>query len=187
MPEDSFYGRLGFVQEVLFEDEEFSDMYADGEGRPSLAPSLMSGVLLLQFHDDVSDKEAVQRTLYDLRWKVTLHLPLDYEGFDSSSLCRFRNRLLEHGKERYVFDRFVEGARSAVELAEGSEDEDVQLVVFLLTKIMGDDLEMDEEDEPELPPEGWPRSPHELLDQEACVALYEAVRWAEGLGLPPLR
>ena len=30
----------------------------------------MSGVLLLQFCDDVSDEEAVARCEYDLRWKV---------------------------------------------------------------------------------------------------------------------
>ena len=42
----------------------------------------------------------------------------------------------------------------------------------------------EEEEEPESPPEGWPKSPHELLKEEACVALFEAVRWAEGVACP---
>jgi hypothetical protein len=69
--------------------------------------------LLLQFHDDVSDQEAAERILYDLRWKVALHLPLDYAGFDSSSLSRYRSRLVEGGQERYAFDRFVAVGRAA--------------------------------------------------------------------------
>ena len=41
-----------------------------------------------------------------------------------------------------------------------------------------------EEEELEQPPEGWPKSPHELLDREACVALFERVRWAQGVVCP---
>lgn len=80
---------------------------------PSLPPSLLSGVLLLQFHDDVSDAEAVQRLQFDLRWQVALNLPTDYPGFDPTSLGNFRERLAEHGQERYGFDRFVAVGRAA--------------------------------------------------------------------------
>ena len=113
VPADSFYGRMATVSDVLFGDDDLKEMYCPDNGRPSLPPSLMSGVLLLQFHDDVSDEEAVQRTRFDLRWKVALDLPLDYEGFDASSLSYFRKRLAEHGQERYAFDRFVAVGREA--------------------------------------------------------------------------
>ena len=73
----------------------------------------MSGVLLLQFHDDVSDEEAVQRLMFDLRWQVALNLPTDFPGFDPSSLTYFRQRLIEHNQERYAFDRFVKVGREA--------------------------------------------------------------------------
>jgi transposase len=104
---------MGSVSCQLFPDDAFSDMYCPDNGRPSLPPSLMSGVLVLQFFDDVSDGEAVQRTMYDLRWKVALNLPLDFPGFHPTSLTKYRNRLIEHGKERYAFDRFVEAGREA--------------------------------------------------------------------------
>jgi transposase len=113
VPDDSFYGRMGAVCDVLFRDEDLESMYCLDNGRPSLPPSLMSGVTLLQFYDDVSDREAVQRLLYDLRWKVALNLPLDYAGFDASSLCNFRKRLLENGQERYAFSRFIAVGREA--------------------------------------------------------------------------
>ena len=113
VPDDSFYGRMGAVSDVLFRDEDLESMYCLDNGRPSLPPSLMSGVTLLQFYDDVSDREAVQRLLYDLRWKVALNLPLDYAAFDASSLCNFRKRLLENGQERYAFSRFIAVGREA--------------------------------------------------------------------------
>ena len=65
---DSFYGRMAVVSDLLFKDDDLKDLYDPGNGRPSLPPSLMSGVLLLQFYDDVSDREAAERALYDLRW-----------------------------------------------------------------------------------------------------------------------
>jgi len=108
----SFYGRMAAVHDVLFQDDDLREMYCPDNGRPSLPPSMMSGVMLLQFYDDVSDEEAVERLQFDLRWKVALHLPLDYVGFDPSSLSYFRRRLTEHSQERYAFDRLVAVGRA---------------------------------------------------------------------------
>ena len=113
VPQDSFYGRMGAHTHLLFDDDDLAEMYCLDNGRPSLPPSLMSGVLLLQFYDDVSDREAVERTMFDQRWKVALDLPIDYAGFDPSSLSVYRRRLLQHGKERYAFDRLIQLGRAA--------------------------------------------------------------------------
>jgi transposase len=104
---------MGAVSDVLFDDDDMADMYCADNGRPSIPPSVMNGVTLLQFHDDVSDDEAVQRTMFDMRWKVALNLPLDFPGFDPSSLSVFRKRVVEHDKERYAFDRFIQVGRAA--------------------------------------------------------------------------
>jgi hypothetical protein len=113
VPADSFYGQMGAVSDVLFRDEDLEEMYCPDNGRPSKPPSLMSGVTLLQLHEDVSDQEAVERTMFDRRWQVALGLPLDFEGFDPSSLVNFRKRLVQHGKERYAFDRLITVGRAA--------------------------------------------------------------------------
>jgi hypothetical protein len=96
VPGDSFYTRLGSVNELLFRDEDLAELYCLDNGRPSVPPALLSGITLLQFYDNVSDAEAVARTCFDLRWKVALNLPLDYNGFDPSSLTNFRKRLVQH-------------------------------------------------------------------------------------------
>ena len=113
VPADSFYGRMGAVSDELFHDDDLAMMYCPDNGRPSNPPSLMSGVTLLQFHDDVSDAEAVARTMFDQRWKVALNLPLDFAGFDPSSLSNFRSRLVEHGQERYAFSHLIAVGREA--------------------------------------------------------------------------
>ncbi len=110
---DSFYARMASVNELLFRDEDLAELYCLDNGRPSVPPSLLSGITLLQFYDNVSDEEAVERTRFDLRWKVALHLPLDFAGFDPSVLSYFRKRLIEHKKERYAFDRLIAVARTA--------------------------------------------------------------------------
>lgn len=113
VPADSFYARMGALSDVLFPDDDLSAMYCLDNGRPSLPPPLMNGVLLLQFYDDVSDEEAVERLKYDLRWKVALDLALDFAGFHPTSLTKYRNRLVENKQERYAFDRFIAVAREA--------------------------------------------------------------------------
>lgn len=113
VPADSFYAQMGRLNDRLFRDQDLAAMYDPDVGRPSLPPSLMCGVLLLQFHDNVSDEEAVERLKYDLRWKIALGLPLDYAGFDPSSLSVFRKRLLDNSQERYAFDRLIQVAREA--------------------------------------------------------------------------
>ena len=113
VPADSFYGRMAAVSDVLFPDEDLAMMYCPDNGRPSLPPSLMNGVSLLQFYDNVSDEEAVERTKFDMRWKVALKLPLDFPGFHPTSLTKYRNRLIENERERYAFDRFITVGREA--------------------------------------------------------------------------
>jgi transposase len=104
---------MAAVSDVLFPDEDLAMMYCPDNGRPSLPPSLMNGVLLLQFYDNVSDEEAVARTKFDMRWKVALKLAIDFPGFHPTSLTKYRNRLLENEQERYAFDRFITVAREA--------------------------------------------------------------------------
>ena len=113
VPPESFYARMGAVNDVLFQDADLAGLYCEDTGRPSLPPSLMSGITLLQFYDDVSDAEAIDRLKFDLRWKVALNLPLDFEPPHASSLSVFRSRLVQHGQERYAFNRMLQVGRTA--------------------------------------------------------------------------
>lgn len=96
----------GYAEFVPFEDE-FAVMYED-TGRGAVSPVLLSLVTVLQMLEKVPDRTAAQFVIFRLDWKYALHLPLDYAGFDFSVLSDFRQRLLAHGKERFVFDHLVQ-------------------------------------------------------------------------------
>ena len=114
IPADSFYARLADVRDVLVDDEVYRPLYKDSpKGRPSLPPSLVVLTMLLQYHDDCSDRETEARVRFDLRWKHALGLALEDTGFDATVLSVFRRKLLEQDLTRVLFDRLITAAREA--------------------------------------------------------------------------
>ena len=104
LPEGSFFALLAEHGERIVRDDEFADCYSDGVGRPSIPPSQLAKVLLLQYRTGVSDELAMEAVAWDLRWKVALGLPVDHAGWSPSTLTRFRARLLLHAKERLALE-----------------------------------------------------------------------------------
>jgi transposase len=111
VPPDSFYGKMADWGARMVTDDLFADLYAK-DGRASVPPGLLAKMLLLMFHDNVSEREAEERTRYDLRWKHALHLGIG-EHVDRLALLRFRARLVAGQKMRVVFERFVKLAMDA--------------------------------------------------------------------------
>jgi len=86
-------------------DEDFAACYSPGMGRPSIPPSRLAKVLLLQYRTGVSDEQAMECVAWDLRWKIALGLAVDHRGWHPTSLTRFRARLLLHRLERVALER----------------------------------------------------------------------------------
>jgi transposase len=103
-PEGSFFALLAEHGERIVRDEDFADCYSEGRGRPSIPPSQLAKVLLLQYRSGLSDEQAMESVAWDLRWKIALGLPVDHRGWNPSTLTRYRARLLLHGKERLVLE-----------------------------------------------------------------------------------
>jgi hypothetical protein len=99
LPEGSFFALLAEHGERVVRDEDFAACYSPGVGRPSIPPSQLAKVMLLQHRTGLSDEAAMEAVAWDLRWKVALGLPVDHQGWHPTSLTRFRARLLLHGKE----------------------------------------------------------------------------------------
>lgn len=102
-PATQRYRLIGDQLAGLLADADFADLY-EPTGRRALPPSLLALVTLFQFVENVPDREAAELVVARLDWKYALHLPLDADGFDFSVLCYFRQRLVEHGALRRVFD-----------------------------------------------------------------------------------
>jgi len=93
VPADSIYGLLHRQCFELFPDELFADLFTD-VGRRSVPPMIVAVVMVLQRLEGCSDREAVDRFAYDLRWKYAAGgLDFDYPGFVHTVLVDMRARL----------------------------------------------------------------------------------------------
>jgi len=104
LPEGSFFAMLAEHGERIVRDEDFAECYSQRMGRPSIPPSLLAKVLLLEYRCGLSDEAAMESLTWDLRWKVALGLAVDQRAFHPTTLTKFRARLLLHGKERLALE-----------------------------------------------------------------------------------
>ena len=104
LPEGSFFALLAEHGHRIVRDEDFAECYSPRMGRPSIRPSLLAKVLLLQHRTGASDEQAMEAVAWDLRWKVALGLAVDHQGWHPTSLTKFRARLLLHGKEQLALE-----------------------------------------------------------------------------------
>jgi hypothetical protein len=105
LPAGSFFALLAEHGDRIVRDEDFAACYSPGVGRPSIPPSLLARVLLLQYRTGASDEQAMESVAWDLRWKVALGLSVDHQGWHPTSLTKFRARLLLHRLERVALER----------------------------------------------------------------------------------
>ena len=113
LPEGSFFALLAEHGDRIVRDGDFAECYSSGMGRPSIPPSLLAKVMLLQHRTGASDEQAMECVAWDLRWKIALGLPVDHQGWHPTSLTKYRARLLLHGKERLALENTL---RLAAEL-----------------------------------------------------------------------
>jgi transposase len=107
LPEDSVYRLIGDEVQKVLSTEAFTDMYSK-LGRGAIHPIILTVVTILQFLENIPDRVAAMCAVMRMDWKYALHVPLDWEGFDHSTLSYFRRRLLEHQQERQIFDQVLQ-------------------------------------------------------------------------------
>lgn len=91
----SVYMQMRDVLGAFFTDDQFADLYP-ADGQPGYTPWRLALVSILQFAENLSDRQAADAVRSRIDWKYALSLELTDEGFDFSVLSEFRQRLLEH-------------------------------------------------------------------------------------------
>ena len=82
--------------------DELGEVYADARfaaafgvrGRPGISPGQLMMASVLQFSEDLTDRQAAEAVRDRMTWKYALGLELDDPGFDASVLSEFRSRLV---------------------------------------------------------------------------------------------
>jgi len=87
----------------LFADEEFRSAFGV-RGRPGVSPGQLALVSVLQFAENLTDRQAAHAVRSRIDWKYLLGLELSDTGLDFTVLTGFRDRLLAHGLEERILD-----------------------------------------------------------------------------------
>ncbi|MGW7068857.1 transposase [Streptomyces sp. NPDC054872] len=80
--------------DVLFTDEDFADWFP-ADGRRALSPARLAMVSVLQYAENLTDRQAAEAARCRLDWKYCLGMDLDDPGFDYSVLSEFRDRMAQ--------------------------------------------------------------------------------------------
>ena len=73
---------------------------------------------VLQALERVPDRQALERCLFDIRWRLALGLPDNWDGFHPSTLVYFRGRLAQSRLARLALDAGLDTMRAAGYLRE---------------------------------------------------------------------
>lgn len=113
LSETSVYRLLHREGGRLFPDEMFEDLFHT-RGRRSVPPRVVAAVMVLQRLEGLSDREAVDRFTFDLRWKYAAGgLSGEYPGFVHTVLVGMRARLRESERPNRIFEAVLDIAKQA--------------------------------------------------------------------------
>ncbi|MGI8815259.1 MAG: transposase [Pseudonocardia sp.] len=116
LPGNSIYGLLARERDRLFPDEMFADLFTD-RGRRSVPPSVVATVMVLQRLEGLSDREAVDRYAFDVRWRYAAGVGgyggVGWVRFAHTVLVDMRERLRTSTRPDRVFEVALDAARGA--------------------------------------------------------------------------
>jgi len=102
-------------REILDDEllDKLAEMYRQtGAGKAPVCPGLMAMAALLQGYDKVSDAEAVERTVVDLRWQMVLDvLRAEKPAFSQGAFQDFRHKMIAHDIDRLLLERTAKLAK----------------------------------------------------------------------------
>lgn len=91
---------------TLYDDTLFADLFPQ-RGQPAQAPWQLALVTLMQFAENLPDRQAADAVRARIDWKYMLGLELTDAGFDFSILSEFRQRLLVGNAEERLLNHLL--------------------------------------------------------------------------------
>jgi transposase len=106
-PNGNIYLTLRDEVGTIFKDEQFSGLYSD-TGQPAESPAWLALVTLMQYMENIPDRQAADAVRGRIDWKYILGLELSDSGFDYSVLSEFRTRLIAGEMSAVLLERLLE-------------------------------------------------------------------------------
>ena len=105
-PRGNLYIQMREQLGIIYKDHDFVELFSE-RGQPAESPWRLLLVCIMQFIDNLSDRQAAEAVRARIDWKYVLSLPLKDSGFNFSVLSEFRTRLLAAGKEQELLNVFL--------------------------------------------------------------------------------
>lgn len=105
-PNGNIYMKMRDEFGPIYNDMQFAWLFPE-RGQPAEAPWRLALVTIMQFLEDLTDRQAADAVRSRIDWKYALSLPLTDAGFDYSVLSKFRTRLVEGQAEHLLFDQML--------------------------------------------------------------------------------
>src|SRR5438094_1306323 len=96
---------------TILHDEDFAALFP-AWGQPGLPPWRLALVTIMQFRENLADRQAAEAVRARIDWKYLLGLELTDPGFDFSVLSEFRDRLLAGSAGELLLDKLLERCRT---------------------------------------------------------------------------
>lgn len=109
-PSGNRYMRLRDELGTLYRDEQFAALYPAG-GQFAEQPWRIALVLVMQYMENYTDRQAAEALKTRIDWKYVLSLELTDPGFDFSVLSEFRQRLLASGQQEQLLNTLLQLCR----------------------------------------------------------------------------
>ena len=95
----------------VYQDRQFTALFPR-RGQPAEAPGRLALAVVLQFMENLSDREAADAVRGRIDWKYALGLTLTDPGFDHTVLSEFRTRLVTGSAEVLLLDVLLDRLKS---------------------------------------------------------------------------
>lgn len=92
-PKGNVYMRMYDELGMLYANHQFAALFPT-RGQPAEAPARLALILVMQFAENLTDRQAADAVRGRIDWKYALGLELTDAGFDHSVLSEFRDRLI---------------------------------------------------------------------------------------------
>jgi len=109
-PKGNLYLSMRDELGTLFEDQDFIELFSR-LGYPAVTPWRLALITIMQFLENLSDRQTAEAVRSRIDWKYLLGLELTDCGFDHSVLSGFRSRLVGGEKQTLLLDHLLERFR----------------------------------------------------------------------------
>ena len=106
-PNGNAYMQMRDELGVFYNDEQFADLFPS-RGQPALCPWRLALVTIMQFAENLPDRQAADAVRGRIDIKYALGLELTDPGFNFSVLSEFRSRLVEGRAESLLFEKMLD-------------------------------------------------------------------------------